>query len=328
MPIHNRGLTVTASLCLVAVTAVAAAPAASAGAAVPDPRGVFPVHLAYSLLDPDRSPPGANDWSCEPSRRHPEPVVLVHGTYGNAYNSWRYMAPDLKREGHCVFAINYGAPPGSPLKATGDIRRSGRELARFVDRVLAATGARRVALVGHSQGGMMPRWYLRHEGGADARRPWRNKVSKLVSLAATHHGTTVDGVMSMLDVLGVRRQAGAVISKAAVQQATGSEFMVELNRGGDTMPGIRYTVLATRYDEIATPFTSTFLSAGPGAEVRNIVLQDGCAIDLTEHLAIIYDPRALHYVKNALSPGRERTPAGRKAVCLPVVPVAGAPITS
>ncbi|MFB4287288.1 esterase/lipase family protein [Nonomuraea sp. ATR24] len=316
------GLTVllVAATTAAAVTAVPALPAAPARAA--DLRGVFPVHLALSLTDPDRPPPGANDWSCRPSRRHPEPVVLVHGTFGNAYDSWRYMAPELRRAGHCVFAINYGAPPGSPLKGTGDIRRSARELARFVDRVLAATGARRVALVGHSQGGMMPRWYLRYEGGADARRPWRNKVSKLVSLAATHHGTTASGVMSTLDVLGVRHLAGAAISRAAVQQATGSEFMIQLNRGGDTMPGVRYTVLATRYDEIATPFRSTFLSAGPGAEVRNIVLQDGCAIDLTEHLAMIYDPRALHYVKEALSPG-----SGGAPVCLPVVPVAGAPLT-
>jgi triacylglycerol esterase/lipase EstA (alpha/beta hydrolase family) len=58
----------------------------------------------------------------------------------------------------------------------------GRELGRFVDAVLGATGARKVSLVGHSQGGMMPRWYVTFLGGA-------SKVDDLVGLAPSNHGT-------------------------------------------------------------------------------------------------------------------------------------------
>jgi hypothetical protein len=50
---------------------------------------------------------------------------------------------------------------------------------------------------------------------------------------------------------------------------------------------------------VVTPYTSAFLS---GADVHNITLQDGCPIDLGDHLAIIYDRRALAFTENALDP--------------------------
>ncbi|MFG2004300.1 esterase/lipase family protein [Spirillospora sp. NPDC048911] len=293
----------------------------------PTPLTNFPAAFALSMLAPEQSPPGANDWSCKPSETHPEPVVLVHGTFANAYNAWAYVAPALKREGYCVYAVNYGGRRGNPIKGTGDIRLSARTLRDFVNRVRKASGARQVSLVGHSQGGMMPRWYLKYEGGTDPAHPERNKVARLVTLAGTHHGTSIMGVNSILDILGVQEQAGRVISTAAVQQGTGSRLLLALNRGGDTMPGVRYTVLGTRYDEVATPYRQTFLSAGPGASVHNVVLQNGCEVDLTDHLGITYDPRTLHYIKNALDPKRADTSVGRAATCQPFFPVAGPPLS-
>ncbi|CAB4924259.1 unannotated protein [freshwater metagenome] len=87
---------------------------------------------------------------------------------------------------------------------------------------------------------------------------------------------------------------------AAVQQVRGSEFLATLNAGGDTIPGIAYTVIATRYDEVTTPYGSTFLTAGPGATVRNITIQDGCEIDFDDHLSLSYSPRVQAYVLRAL----------------------------
>ncbi|GAA2635865.1 alpha/beta fold hydrolase [Actinomadura fulvescens] len=287
----------------------------------------FPTALAFSMLAPEQSPPGANDWSCVPSAAHPEPVVLVHGTFANAYGAWAYMAPALKREGYCVYALNYGARRGNPVKATDDIRRSARTLRDFIDRVLAATGALQAAIVGHSQGGMMPRWYLKYEGGTNPDNPKRNKVARLVSLAGTNHGTSVMGIMSLVDMLGIRKQVGRVISTAAIQQGTGSRMLLTLNRGGDTQPGVAYTAVGTRYDQVATPPRQTYLSAGPGATVHNVELQDGCEVDLTDHLGITYDPRALHYVKNALDPKRADTHTGRVATCQPFAPVVGPPLS-
>ena len=117
-----------------------------------------------------------NDFSCRPSAAHPEPIVLVHGTFANSAGSWNLVDTALRADGYCTFALDYGN------NATGPIEQSAQQLADFVDRVLAATGAAKVSIVGHSQGGMMPRYYVKNLGG-DA------KVDDLVSLAASNHGT-------------------------------------------------------------------------------------------------------------------------------------------
>src|SRR5690606_38339353 len=97
-------------------------------------------------------------------------VVLVHGTWENRYDNWAMISPHLKAAGHCVFALDFGiersgigAIPG--VNGTADIRQSAKELAVFVERVRTATGAAKVDLVGRSKGGVMPRQYLKFEGG-------------------------------------------------------------------------------------------------------------------------------------------------------------------
>ncbi|MGX1502739.1 UNVERIFIED_CONTAM: hypothetical protein RKD43_001364 [Streptomyces graminofaciens] len=66
------------------------------------------------------------------------------------------------------------------------------------------------------------------------------------------------------------------------------------------MSGVRYTVIATRYDEVVTPWRSQYLS---GPNVRNVLLQDLCPLDLSEHVAIgVFDLIAYHEVANALDP--------------------------
>lgn len=230
---------------------------------------------------------GANDFSCRPSAAHPFPVVLVHGTFANA-SSWSVLSPELAAAGYCVFALNYGCQSlGTLVCATGPIEESAAQLSAFVDRVLSATGASRVDIVGHSQGGMMPRYYLRFLGGAA-------EVHQLIGLAPSNHGTTLDGLQSLASVL-----AGAAGCDACVEQLAGSSFLTHLNAGGDTVAGVRYTVIETRFDEVVTPFTSAFLS---GSAVTNILLQSSCEADLTGHVGIVGDPNALGWVQHALDP--------------------------
>ncbi|QOV33840.1 alpha/beta fold hydrolase [Streptomyces ferrugineus] len=263
--------------------------------------------VAGGLRNPDAPPAGANDWDCRPTRRHPRPVVLLHGSAGNAFNNWSMLSPWLKREGYCVFAPNYGGPPGSPFQATGPIPESARQVARYVDRVLKATGSRQVDLVGHSQGGgPTPRWYLRFEGGTDPAHPKRNKVRSLIALAPSNHGGNVSGVGTLITKLGLNPTVSAVVGQAWSDQMVGSAVNRKLDRGGDTQPGVRYTVIATRYDEFATPYRNNFLTAGPGATVRNILIQRICPQDMSEHLSLAYDTNAAQLVRNALDPAHAR----------------------
>ena len=230
---------------------------------------------------------GANDFSCRPSQAHPFPVVLVHGTFGNA-SSFSTLSPHLAAAGYCVFALNYGCQNMQQVVcATGPIEESAGQLSAFVNEVLAATGAAKVDLVGHSQGGLMPRYYLKFLGGTA-------KVHRLIGLAPPNHGTTVDGLKSLAALL-----SGLVGCDACTEQLAGSAFLANLNNGGDTQTGVRYTVIETRYDEVVTPFTSAFLS---GPLVTNILLQSTCPFDVTGHLSIVSDPNAIGWVRSALDP--------------------------
>jgi triacylglycerol esterase/lipase EstA (alpha/beta hydrolase family) len=262
-------------------------------------RGVV-VTLALALVcaapaaaqSPGIDPPGANDWSCKPTATHPSPVVLVHGTFGDMTVSWNLISPKLKRDGYCVFALDYGD------RATGPIEDSAAQLRDFVNRVLAATHAKRVSLVGHSQGGMMPRYYLKFLGGAP-------KVDDLIGLAPSNHGTSNPGAL-LLDGAGLCYSCG--------QQATGSAFITHLNAGDETPGAVSYTNVETRYDEVVIPYTSAFLS---GANTTNVRLQDRCPLDVAEHLGIIYDPVALRWVENALARKGPADPGFRPS-CLPL----------
>ncbi|WP_194815022.1 triacylglycerol lipase [Nocardia sp. XZ_19_385] len=264
--------------------------------------GVLVAGPAHAEVTDDwaAAPPGANDWGCVPTAEHPEPVLLVHGTWGNQ-RAWAGLAPQLKQAGVCVFSLNYGqkmfsvrgSEPG--VYGTADIRSSAKEIAAFVGRVRKATGARRVDVVAHSQGGPLVRQYLRFEGGAEL----GPEVRRLVTLAATHHGTTADGLGQLLPSGSASATSDTVIAKmlgtAAAQQLAGSEFLRRLNAAGDTEPGIEYTAIATRMDHVVTPPEATFLQAGPGATVDNVWVQDVCPTD-TFHHGILPDSPAVSYL--------------------------------
>src|SRR5437763_13391186 len=181
------------------------------------------------------SPPGSNDPNCKPTAAHPYPVALVHGTFENQA-MWGVVSPQIKAAGYCVFSLDYGN------NATGDIPTAALQLGNFVDQVLAETGASKVDLVGHSQGGMMPRCWMKFDGGV-------GKVDDLVGIAPSNHGTT-----------NPLAPPAGTFCPACAQQAAGSAFITNLNSGGDTQAGPSYTVISTRYDEAAPPFGPQALS--------------------------------------------------------------------
>jgi triacylglycerol esterase/lipase EstA (alpha/beta hydrolase family) len=261
----------------------------------------------YSLGDPTLAPPGANDWGCRPSAEHPNPVLLSNGTTANAYENWANLSQRLAAAGYCVFAGNFGGAPGAFLQTVGPVADTAKALAAFGDRVLAATGASKLDVVGHSQGGMNVRYWIKYLGGSD-------KISRVVGLSPSNHGTDLFGLLSTLEMIPGVPAALGTVCQACNDQAVGSDFLTDLNAGGETVPGIRYTVIQTRYDDVVTPYTSAFLAPGPN--VKNILLQNVCGLDFTDHLGITYDPVAAGLVLNALDPAHAKTPP-----CVPVAPV-------
>jgi triacylglycerol lipase len=224
---------------------------------------------------PGIPPPGANDPACKPAAAHPYPVILVHGTFGDMTVSWNSLSPALRSRGFCVWALDYGRRGTGPIDASAD------QLVAFIDEVRATTGAAKVSLVGHSQGGMLSRYVAVRRGRLDV-------VDDIVGLAPSSHGTTQP----------LAGPAGVFGCTACVEQQAGSAFMRKVNEPPPEAPGPAwYTVLTSKYDEVVTPYQSQALA---GDRVTNVILQDKCPADLFEHVTIVGDPVAIQWTVNAL----------------------------
>ena len=295
--------------CLIALLGPGAVPAASAADTLPVPYQFIPSAVVGGL--PGADAPGTNDWTCKPSAAHPRPVVLVHGTLGNRSTNWQTYGPLLRNNGYCVFALTYGATQPLPYPGAfgglGDIRVSAEELGVFVDRVLVATGAAKVDIVGHSQGTLMPNYDAKFLGGA-------SKIDKYVSLSPLWHGSAIGpsgtGAMSAAfpgaDPL-------SLLGPAFEQMNTGSDFINQMRAGGVAVPGIAYTNIVTKYDELVRPYTS-----GIEEGMTNIVIQDLCPLDYTEHFEMAADRNASLQVLNVLDPAHPRP-----VTCSLVLPFVG-----
>lgn len=301
MPLRRIVTTVLAGTALL----LGAAPASAEPAAVP---GGFFAGSAAEAANPGGSLPGVNDPDCTPSADHPRPVVLVHGLTLNGQTNWAPMAAALVRAGHCVYAPTVGVLPGAadwPATAVGavaDLREAARELGEAVDRVRRSTGAETVDLVSHSTGTLIAGYYAKNLGGGA-------HVDTLVALTPTWKGNEAYGAgmaVEAMDALGVTELTTAMwdpVCPACLQMAKGSEFMNEITDGGPYAPGVRYVNVMTRYDELVVPYTAGHVDR---SDTVNIVLQDDCAQDFSEHLTVASSVRAQQIVLNALDPANAR----------------------
>lgn len=94
---------------------------------------------------------------------------------------------------------------------------------------------------GHSQGGILGRYWATYLGGA-------GKIGRLIGIAPIHHGTTLDGVLVLAKTVGLLGAMGDVldpVAPALMQQVAGSEFMKKLNNSTDILPGVYQANIAT-----------------------------------------------------------------------------------
>ncbi len=255
---------------------------------------------AGALMSLSNPPRGANDWSCKPTAAHPNPVVLVHGLGATMAANWGSLSPQLKARGYCVFALTYGIDPrmvlfGAP-GGTIPIEQSAKELGAFVDRVRTATGAAKVDLVGHSEGTFMPQYWLKFLGGAA-------QTDKYVAWTPLYDGSTVYVISFLRDlgnVVGLSKPIIDLVSAfcgSCTQFLAGSPMQRKLAEGGAAAPGVSYTTVMTKLDELVVPWSSGSM---PGH--TNHVLQEICPGNLSEHALVAIDPVAAQLTFNALDP--------------------------
>jgi triacylglycerol esterase/lipase EstA (alpha/beta hydrolase family) len=195
------------------------------------------------------------------------PVLLVPGTGSNPHSnfSWNWE-PALSKLGIPWCAVTL------PDHALGDIQVAGEYVVNGI-RTMYQRAGRRISIIGHSQGGMLPRWPLRFWPDT------RAMVDDQIGFAPSNHGTK-DAELTC---------GGSGCAAADWQQSDKSEFIKALNSYQETFPGISYTEVYTHTDEIVTPNSDDTGSSslhGGGGEITNEAIQQICPLDTSEHLAI------------------------------------------
>jgi triacylglycerol lipase len=213
-----------------------------------------------------------------------DPVVIVAGTFSPAFAN-EPLAARLRADGYPVRIFQL------PTYGTQDIRLTAQALRTYVDGVRSSTGAAKVDLVGHSQGGLVARAYVKWYGGA-------TKVDSLITLGTPNRGTYVANLVS---VLGFGSCASVV---ACQQMSIGSSFLNDLNAGDDTIGAVRYTTIRTAQDELVVPTDNATLFDG----AVNVKVQSPCWARVVGHLGLILDGTVYSGVRQALE--------GRTAISL------------
>ena len=176
------------------------------------------------------------------------PVLLLHGVLCNS-GVWYGFRKHLAARGIApVYTLSYGPPLAS-------IEVFAAQLARKIDYICRATGASRVAIVGHSMGGLVARAYLRRYGA--------ESVSSLITFGAPHHGSVHAFLFP-----------GACLG----QLRPGNEWLEELNRAEDVEPPIPTISIWSWHDSMVAPQTSGRLRGARNIELigvgHNALLND------------------------------------------------------
>ena len=245
------------------------------------------------------APPPAPPAACRPTAHHRNPVVMLHGLGGNAESNWFYMAPALRDAGYCVYALTYGqAVPNIAIGGLRPIAESAEQIVDYIDEVRRVTGADKVDIVGHSQGGLHALYITKVLGLSD-------HVGRVVALAPPTHGTTVSGLIDFATLAGLRDLVDDVLRTygcfACIDALPGSDLLDELAAGPIAQRGVDYTIVTTRYDVVVTPTASSYVNE-PG--VHNLGIQDICPSDPVGHVGMAFDPGVLDIVLNALDQAR------------------------
>jgi triacylglycerol lipase len=188
--------------------------------------------------------------SVRPGNGPPYPIVLVHGFAGfrdiGPLNYYFRVAERLRSRGNTVYE-SVTAPFASP-----DVR--GAMLGQYLDTVVfPRTGAAKVILIAHSQGGLDSRYAISSLG-------FGNRVAALVTISTPHLGTriadavngTIPGVSDVFlnavaTVLGFTyNEARSRADLRAALQALSESNAVNFNRSNANDPRVLYWSYAGR----------------------------------------------------------------------------------
>lgn len=155
--LSHRMCTVLASLVLVCIYPSANMPTAQA---------TTTTNITSTAIDQktvpttkDGLPTILNHWDCR-SSQHPTPVIMIHGTFSRQLSQID-VTQMLHDRGYCVFGIDAGHNDNlytlikPEYYGTAHVDETTDQVNAFIEKVKRKTGAKKVDLIGHSQGGLI-----------------------------------------------------------------------------------------------------------------------------------------------------------------------------
>lgn len=168
------------------------------------------------------------------------PIVLAHGLFGFdtlAGVPYFYQIPDaLSRDGAKVYVTKVSAENSSVVR--------GEQLLTQVKNILAVTGAKKVNLIGHSQGGLDIRYVA-------AVRP--DLVASVTTVGTPHKGS------KFADALRGKLAPGSLTEAVLASVAQGFGSLINILSGGGTNPQNAIAAL----DALTSAGTASFNSKYP-----------------------------------------------------------------
>lgn len=206
-------------------------------------------------------------------------VLLVPG-YGGSTAGLRTLQATLREAGRRTKIVGIGSGEQSfvnqALKLEAAVKAEER------------AGRGPVDIVGHSNGGVLTRYWVRKYGGAP-------RVGQVISLGSPQHGTQLAGIAVSV--------APERCTAACRQVVPGSSFLRALNAGDESPAGVRWLNAYTDDDDVVTPPASARLRGG-----INVRLQTLCAGAFIDHIGLLSDPLALGLVVDQLATVTPRAP--------------------
>ena len=193
--------------------------------------------------------------------------MLVTGTGATGDEAYAIGKGAFDAYKHPVCTVNF------PDFTTADIQVSVQYLVNGI-RSMARRASQPIAVIGISQGGLLPRFALTYWPSL------RADVTDVVAAAGTQHGTTLSDPAAC---------AAAGCAPAVWQQGAGSKLLAALNAQPDETPGpTAWTTVRSTTDEVVQPQTGPHpTSALKGA--TNIAIQSVCPGRMVSHIGTVLD---------------------------------------
>ena len=179
------------------------------------------------------------------------PIVFVHGNGDHAAlwmtTLWRFESNGWPRER--LVALDMPNPLARDLDSVPQAGRSGTDeqmkfLSNEVDKVLRATGASQVVLMGNSRGGNAIRHYIQNGGGAKL-------VSHAILGGTPNHGVWADKAVRPGNEFN---GAGAFLQSLNAPKAADGSLLPAGSDGLEVTPGVRWlTLRSDNNDKFAQP---------------------------------------------------------------------------